>query len=107
MKRSGSVVSISCSNSISSAKTSAGLTSRKRRVVGPLACFQSFTATGPETRPELIGLERGKLAEGVHSPFVQDGDDVRNLCGPSRCSAGFFVSRSLHSRTLLEEEYVQ
>ena len=41
----------------------------------------------PEPRPELIGLERGEFAQGVHPPLVEDGDNLRNLRGPSRDQA--------------------
>jgi len=34
-----------------------------------------------EARAELIGLERGKVAQGVDAPFVQDRDDVGKLFG--------------------------
>ena len=38
--------------------------------------FPELHRRWPESRSELIGLERGELAQGVHSPLVEDSDDL-------------------------------
>src|SRR4029077_1818338 len=70
----------------------------------PVGLLPQFDRDWAEPGPELIRLERGEPAEGVHAPFVKNGDGLRNLCSPSHCWAGFFVRRSLHSRTLPGEQ---
>ena len=50
--------------------------------------FPELDRNWTEPRPELIGLERGKLAQGVDAPLVEDGDDARNLRGALRACGG-------------------
>ena len=56
-----------------------------------------------EARAELIRLESGEVAQGVHAPFVENRDDVRELSGAVDVAQGFVWQDffgPLHSRKL-------
>lgn len=47
----------------------------------PVRLLPKLNRDRTEPRPKLIWLERGELAQGVHAPFVEDGDAVGNFRG--------------------------